>query len=234
MTNVAWEPTYEHVPFMYDVLMANGYPAFNSSQNAFASSINDSRVAAAAVRKNAKHSFVYCPGCYDQMMSDQYVWTTQDLRYLYYAPICHGAGGIVAWRLRYASPEYAKETVLPLMNEIAGLREYWLGEDVRTRFSSNRDKETKTSFRLEYRPDWVEYADAGPACLWVARQHRSDETVLLLAVNNLQSDVTTRFSIPSSYKTATKYPSSGVIGLHNGVMELTFKGQEDINVILSE
>ena len=234
MTNVAWGPTYQDVPYMYDVLMANAYPEFNPEQNEFAILAADARVAAKAVRENRKHSFIYCPGCFDNLMPGKYVWTESDLRYLYYAPICHGAGGLMAWRLRYATAEYAQDSILPLIKEIAGLSDYWLGDDASDQFASGRDARNKTSFRIEYRADWIEYCDAGPECMWTARRHTHDESVLLLAVNNLQTDINVGFTIPPEYTGASRYPSGEKITIKDGQFMLDFTGQEVVNIILTK
>lgn len=189
----AWWTTYDQSDKLYDVLIANDYPVpgDQTKKPTFYTVANDAQKAAAATRKFGKRCFVYCPPGYNILGGR---WkarphTRDELRYLWFTPISSGAMGIIGWRFRRTTEDFAMNTVIPIINEIKSLEPWLLGPSAEHQVKCNRTHH-KTEYKILKRSRMTEKEDNEytyrtlNTITWIARRNPTDGSMMLLACNN--------------------------------------------------
>ena len=200
-----WWTTYKDLWPVYDVLMANEYP-----QNAPVSPltgnlyviIEDASYAAEAIRANGRTTFVYMPSIYE-IIKNHRPGTYKEQRYCMFAPITQGAMGLNGWCLYRTTKEYRERVIYPTLREVKSFIPWYLGEWQDDKVSSDHDIATK-DYLKKFPPVVKEIiADKGatitkldrvPDCSHILRYNSSDNSYLLLAVNNCKEPIEVTFT----------------------------------------
>ena len=208
MPCIAWTPSYQFSAPLYDVLIADEYPAKREGQKEFEADLfnvnYDAACQVAAVRAaGGGRSAIYAPPMYDRRKG--FVgYTYKEQLYVLFAPITRGVMGIEGWRLKRCSDEYRKFVLYPSMKEVHNLKEYFLGEWYDELVTSDHDTagvDYLRKFKSRVREvegledgELVSVKDAVPDVSYCLRKH-PDGSYLLLAVNNMRTPVTVNFTL---------------------------------------
>jgi len=206
---LGWWTTYEAAAPMYDVLIANQYPARAQGTPEFSAPLYevsyDAAAAVAAARKNGDgRTVIYMPPMFDIINGNYGIRTFREQRYLNFAPITRGVMGIHGWRLQRCSEEHRDTVIYPAMKEVSGLSAFFLGEWLDEYVTSDHDfatvdylKKFRERIRLvegEEDGQVREVRDAVPDVSYCLRRH-PDGRYLLLAVNNRREPLEVVFTI---------------------------------------
>ncbi|MBE6381282.1 MAG: hypothetical protein E7047_10180 [Lentisphaerae bacterium] len=205
---IGWWTTYEHTSPLYDVIIANAYPAKKHGMKEFEADLfiimYDTAKMVEAARKNNKTAIIM-PCMYD-LRADRVPMTLNEQLYLMFAPITRGAMGIHGWRLQRCSDSYRKFVIYPAMKEVHNLKEYFLGEWLDEYVKSDHDtasvpylKQFQERIReISGMEDETKYIvkDAVPDTSYCLRR-RADGSYLFLCVNNMRTplEVTYTFAL---------------------------------------
>jgi hypothetical protein len=205
MPLLAWWTTYKKSGEIYDVLMPAHYPETNMQieKSRLHEVAYDARLAAEAVRANKKYSMIYVPPMFNRIFgkwAKMPEYKFNELRYTVYSPITLGAMGIVGWRLKRCSPQFAREKIFPLLKELHGLVPWLLGEPCSDKVSSTNKENSILITRKRVKMKGKEDAEfvrktAAPACTYILRYNPKAKSYLLLAVNNQPGNMNTSFDL---------------------------------------
>lgn len=211
MPIIAWWNTYEQAAPLYDVLIADTYPAKKPGMKEFEAPLYEVNYDAACQVRAARaagggRSAIFMPPIFDRLPGTIPL-TLDEQRYVMFAPITRGVMGLHGWRLQRASAEHRRQVIYPVMKEISTLREFFLGEWHDEKVASDRDRPSVDYLRqfqerirlLDGLEDagTVKVKDAVPDVSYCLRRH-PDGRYLLLAVNNLRTPVTANFTFALS------------------------------------
>ena len=205
---IGWWTTYEHTSPLYDVIIANSYPAKKHGMKEFEANlfeiIYDTGKMVEAARKNNKTAIIM-PCMYD-LRADRIPMSLNEQLYIMFAPLTRGAMGIHGWRLQRCSDGYRKFVIYPTMKEVHKLKDYFLGEWMDEYVKSDRDtasvpylKQFQERIReISGMEDETKYVvkDAVPDTSYCLRR-RADGSYLFLCVNNMRTplEVTYTFAL---------------------------------------
>ncbi len=228
---IGWWTTYEHTSPLYDVIIANSYPAKKHGMKEFEANlfevIYDTGKMVEAARKNNKTAIIM-PCMYD-MRADRIPMTLNEQLYIMFAPLTRGAMGIHGWRLQRCSDGYRKFVVYPTMKEVHKLKDYFLGEWCDEYVKSDHDtasvdylKKFQERIReISGMEDETKYVvkDAVPDTSYCLRR-RADGSYLFLCVNNMRTplEVTYTFALE-------KYPRFMIDNINRN-NKVWFKGNQ--------
>ncbi len=249
MPIMGWWTTYEKTAPLYDVLIANTYPAKKPGMKEFDADLftvnYDAACQVKAVRAaGGSRSAIFMPPAFD-VLPNTIPLTLNEQLYVMFAPITRGVMGIHAWRLQRCSDAHRKFVIYPALKEVSKLTDFLLGEWCDELISSDRDtasidylKKFQERIRLvEGLEDAavVEVRDAVPDVSYCLRKN-ADGRYLLLAVNNRREPLEANFTfelpvmprvmtdnINRSYRVWTKGKTAKVAFPPFGVRALIFQ-----------
>ena len=202
----AWWTTYDQHSELFDVLMADEYPAVSKPQDFFYVGY-DAQKAAWASKKFQKQCFLYIPPGFN-VLGGRWAgrnYTREEMRYFWFAPISSGAMGIMGWRHRRTTPEFAQTVIYPVMNEVKSMVPWFLGENCDKLVYCNRTNDF-IEHKIRTRSKMVEneeenytYRYVRPIS-WIMRRNPADGSYLLLACNNSSTDQSCYFVLDKKLK----------------------------------
>lgn len=208
MPIIAWWSTYDYTASLYDVLIANTYPAKKPGMHEFEAKMYtvayDAAKQVSAVRKNGGgRSAIFMPSMFDNLKGSIPLTINEQL-YAMFAPIACGVMGIHGWRLQRCSDAHRKFVIYPAMREVHELREFFLGEWHDELVASDHDtagadylREFRERIRLvEGMEDakTLQVIDVVPDVVHCLRR-RVDGKWLLLAVSNRREPIDVTFEL---------------------------------------
>ena len=186
----AWWTTYDQHSELFDVLMADEYPAVSKPEEFFYVGY-DAQKAAWASKKFNKRCFIYIPPGFN-VLGGRWAgrnYTRAEMRYFWFSPISSGAMGIMGWRHRRTTPDFTQNVLYPVMNEVKSMVPWFLGENYDKYVFCNRTgdfiehKILRRSKMVENEEDNYTYRYVRPIS-WIMRRNPADGSFLLLACNN--------------------------------------------------
>ena len=203
----AWWTTYDQSDKLFDVLIANEYPVVDKPDDYFYVAY-DAQKAAWASKKFGKQCFLYTPPGFN-VLGGRWAgrnYTREEIRYFWFTPISSGAMGIMGWRQRRTTPDFARNVIYPVMNEISSLTPWLLGENCDKNVFCNRTEDF-TEHKIRRRSKMVENEEDNfiirkvRTISWIMRRNPADGSWLLLACNNSNTEQECFFVFDKTIKT---------------------------------